>query len=101
MGDPKKNEALWRDRSPIFFVDNIRAPLILVAGGNDPRCPPDESQQVVDALKKNGRTCEFLLYKDEGHGFARLENNFDANRRIVAFLDRQLKASPELKASGR
>jgi dipeptidyl aminopeptidase/acylaminoacyl peptidase len=102
MGDPQKNEALWRDRSPIFFVDRIRAPLILVAGGNDPRCPPDESRQVVDALKKTGRTCEFLLYADEGHGFARLENNFDANRKIVAFLDRQLKAAaPELKAAGR
>lgn len=91
MGDPKQNEALYRDRSPIYFLDAIRAPLLLVAGKNDPRCPPDESQQVVSELKQRGRSCEFLLYPDEGHGFARLENLFDAYRRIVTFLERELK----------
>ena len=64
---------------------------MLVAGGNDPRCPPEESQQVADALKKRGADCEFLLYPDEGHGFARLENSFDAYRKIAAFLDRVLR----------
>ena len=93
MGDPQKNEALYRERSPIFFLDRVRAPLLLVAGKNDPRCPPEESQQVVDELKKQGRTCEFLLYEDEGHGFAKLENLFDAYRKVVAFLDRELKGS--------
>jgi dipeptidyl aminopeptidase/acylaminoacyl peptidase len=63
----------------------------LVAGKNDPRCPPDESRQVAEAMKKLGRTCEFLLYDDEGHGFARRENLFDAYRRVVQFLDRELK----------
>ena len=93
MGDPKKDEARLRDRSPLFFLDRVRAPLLLAAGGNDPRCPASESQQVVDALKKQGRTCEFLLYPDEGHGFARLENLFDAYTKIVAFLDRELKGA--------
>ena len=90
MGDPKTHDALFRDRSPIFAVDRIRAPLLLVAGGNDPRCPHEESEQVRDELKKRGRECEFLLYPDEGHGFARLENLFDAYRRIAAFLERSL-----------
>ena len=93
MGDPQKDAERLRDRSPINFLDRIRAPLLLAAGGNDPRCPPSESQQVVDALKKQGRTCEFLLYPDEGHGFAKLENLFDAYRKIVAFLDRELKGA--------
>ena len=97
MGDPKKNEALWRDRSPIFFVDKIRCPLMLVAGKHDPRCPPDEAQQVHDALKQRGVPCEFLLYDDEGHGFARRENMFDAYRKIAAFLDRTLR--PESAAA--
>jgi dipeptidyl aminopeptidase/acylaminoacyl peptidase len=91
MGDPKKNAALWRDRSPIFSVDRIRSPLMLVAGRHDPRCPPGESQQVHDALAKRGVGCEFLLYENEGHGFARRENLFDAYRRIAAFLDKTLK----------
>ncbi len=91
MGDPKQREALYRDRSPVFFVDRIRAPLLLAAGKNDPRCPPDESRQVVEALKQRGRSCEFLFYEDEGHGFARLENLFDAYRRVVTFLERELK----------
>jgi dipeptidyl aminopeptidase/acylaminoacyl peptidase len=91
MGDPVKDAARYRERSPIFALDRIRAPLMLVAGANDPRCPADESRQVAEAMKQSGRTCEFLLYEDEGHGFARRENLFDAYRRIVEFLDRTLK----------
>ncbi len=45
MGDPEKNKALFEDRSPIFFVDQIEAPLFLLAGGNDPRCPDEESSK--------------------------------------------------------
>ncbi len=92
MGDPEDPVARdrYRDRSPVFFLDAIRAPLMLVAGRNDPRCPPDESQQVHDALAARGTPCEFLLYEDEGHGFARRENMFDAYRRIAAFLDASL-----------
>ncbi len=88
MGDPADAEAAarYRDRSPIFFIDRITAPLMLVAGNNDPRCPADESQQVHDALAARGQACEFLLYGDEGHGFAKIENMFDAYRKIVGFL---------------
>src|SRR5262245_3203378 len=91
MGDPQKNQALLRDRSPAFFLDRIRAPLMLVAGDNDPRCPAEESQQVTEAMKKRGARCDFLLYKDEGHGFARIENQFDAYRKVVAFLGETLR----------
>lgn len=86
MGDPKTNKALYEDRSPIFFVDKIKAPLFLLAGGNDPRCPEEESQQVVDAVKKNGGSAELKVYKNEGHGFSRVENQIDAYRRVAEFL---------------
>jgi dipeptidyl aminopeptidase/acylaminoacyl peptidase len=86
MGDPVKNKALYEDRSPINFVDQIRAPLLLLAGGNDPRCPPDEAQQVADAVKKRGGTVQLKIYKDEGHGFARVENQIDAYQRVSDFL---------------
>ena len=86
MGDPVKNKALYEDRSPINFVDQIKAPLLLLAGGNDPRCPADESQQVADAVKKHGGTVQLKIYKDEGHGFARVENQIDAYQRVSDFL---------------
>ena len=86
MGDPEKNKELFHDRSPIFFVDQIKAPLLLLAGGNDPRCPKEEAQQVVDAVKKRGGIAEYKVYENEGHGFARVENQIDAYRRVSDFL---------------
>jgi len=86
MGDPEKNRALYEDRSPINFVDQIKAPLYLLAGGNDPRCPKEEAQQVVDAVKKRGGVAEYKVYENEGHGFARVENQIDAYKRVGDFL---------------
>jgi dipeptidyl aminopeptidase/acylaminoacyl peptidase len=86
MGDPKTNKALFEDRSPIFFVDKIKAPLLLLAGGNDPRCPKEETLQVADAVKKNGGVAEYKIYENEGHGFARVENQIDAYQRVSQFL---------------
>jgi dipeptidyl aminopeptidase/acylaminoacyl peptidase len=86
MGDPEKNKALFEDRSPIFFVDQIKAPLFLLAGGNDPRCPEEESKQVIDAIKKRGGVVEFKIYQNEGHGFARVGNQIDAYQRVSGFL---------------
>jgi dipeptidyl aminopeptidase/acylaminoacyl peptidase len=86
MGDPEKNKTLYEDRSPINFVDKIKAPLYLLAGGNDPRCPKEEAQQVVDAVKKRGGVAEYKVYENEGHGFARVENQIDAYKRVADFL---------------
>jgi dipeptidyl aminopeptidase/acylaminoacyl peptidase len=86
MGDSVKNKALYDERSPINFVDQIKAPLLLLAGGNDPRCPKEETQQVVDAIKKRGGTVDAKIYENEGHGFARVENQIDAYKRIADFL---------------
>jgi len=86
MGDLEKNKALYEDRSPINFVDQIKAPLYLLAGGNDPRCPKEEAQQVVDAVKKRGGVTEYKVYENEGHGFARVENQIDAYKRVADFL---------------
>jgi dipeptidyl aminopeptidase/acylaminoacyl peptidase len=86
MGDLVKNKALYEDRSPINFVDQIKAPLYLLAGGNDPRCPKSEAQQVMDAIKKRGGVVEYKVYENEGHGFARVENQIDAYKRVAEFL---------------
>jgi dipeptidyl aminopeptidase/acylaminoacyl peptidase len=86
MGDVVTNKALYEDRSPINFIDQIKAPLLLLAGGHDPRCPKSETQQVVDAIKKRGGTVEAKVYENEGHGFARVENQIDAYQRVADFL---------------
>ncbi|HMD16260.1 MAG TPA: S9 family peptidase [Terriglobales bacterium] len=86
MGDLEKNKALYEDRSPINFVDQIKAPLYLLAGGNDPRCPKEEAQQVVDSVKKRGGVVEYKVYENEGHGFAKVENQIDAYKRVADFL---------------
>ena len=86
MGDPKKNPELFRDRSPIFFVDKIKAPLLLLAGGHDPRCPKEETIQVADEIKKRGGVVDYKIYENEGHGFAKVENQIDAYQRVTDFL---------------
>jgi dipeptidyl aminopeptidase/acylaminoacyl peptidase len=86
MGDPVKKRTLYEERSPINFIDRIKAPLLLLAGGHDPRCPKSETLQVVDALKKRGATVDYKIYDNEGHGFARVENQIDAYKRVADFL---------------
>jgi dipeptidyl aminopeptidase/acylaminoacyl peptidase len=90
MGDPVKDKALWEDRSPINFIDRIKAPLLLIAGGNDPRCPKSEAQQVADAIKKRGGTAQLKIYEDEGHSFGRWENVIDHFKRVSDFLKVQV-----------
>jgi dipeptidyl aminopeptidase/acylaminoacyl peptidase len=90
MGDPVKDFELWHDRSPIFFVDRIRAPLLLLAGANDIRCPAEETEQTVEAIRQRGGIVEAKIYESEGHGFARRENEIDAFKRAVTFLQAYL-----------
>ena len=90
MGDPVKDHDRWHAMSPIFFVDRITAPVQLFAGGADPRCPPNEAEQVRDALQKRGRYVELHLYPDEGHGFRKIENRVDAYSKRAQFFDRYL-----------
>jgi len=91
MGDPVHHRALYEDRSPIHFIDRIRAPLLILAGANDPRCPKEESDQVVEAIRKRGGIVEYKFYENEGHGFSRIENAIDSFKKTVAFLDKYLR----------
>jgi dipeptidyl aminopeptidase/acylaminoacyl peptidase len=86
MGDPMKDKARLQERSPINFVDQIKAPLLLLAGGNDPRCPRTEAEQVASAIKKRKGVVELKVYENEGHGFAKVENQIDAYTRVAEFL---------------
>ncbi len=88
--------SLTRDRefleaaSPLTHVGQIRAPLFVIHGRNDPRVPVTEAEQLVDNLTRRGIRTTLCIYEDEGHGLARLENRLDAYPRAVAFLDEVL-----------
>jgi dipeptidyl aminopeptidase/acylaminoacyl peptidase len=86
MGDPVENKALYEDRSPINFIDRIKCPILLIAGGNDVRDPRGESEQVAAAIKKNGGFVQIKIYENEGHQFSRIENQIDSWQRVSDFL---------------
>jgi dipeptidyl aminopeptidase/acylaminoacyl peptidase len=90
MGDPRTDEALLRAASPLFSADKIKVPLLIGQGANDPRVKQAESEQIVAAIEKNGGGVTYVLYPDEGHGFARPENRIDFNARAESFLGRCL-----------
>jgi len=86
MGDPQKNPDLFRERSPFFFVDQVQAPLLLLAGAEDPRSPKEETLQVAEAIRKRGGVADYRIYENEGHDLARVENQIDAFKRVTNFL---------------
>jgi dipeptidyl aminopeptidase/acylaminoacyl peptidase len=89
-GSLERDRALLESMSPIHKAGEITAPLMVVHGKNDPRVPVGEAEQIVERVKGNGGTVEYLLYQDEGHGLAKLKNRLDAYPKIIAFLDRHL-----------
>lgn len=76
--------------SPLTHIDNVRAPLIIIHGANDPRVPLSEAEQVAAAVRATGAECEMHVYDDEGHGLAKLHNKLHAYPRVIDFLARHL-----------
>ena len=74
MGDPETEPDFLASRSPLSKADRIRVPLLIAQGANDPRVPPAESEQLVAALKANGIAHHYVVFPDEGHGFAKPHN---------------------------
>ncbi len=74
VGDPEKEPEFLESRSPLTRVNEIQCPLLIAQGANDPRVKQAESEQIVAALRQRGKPVEYLLFEDEGHGFARPEN---------------------------
>jgi len=91
MGSLATNLALMRERSPLFRVEAIRAPLLILQGDNDPRVPLAESRQITAAIRRRHGVVDLVVYPGEGHGFHRREDQLDSMRRAVEFLDRYVK----------
>jgi dipeptidyl aminopeptidase/acylaminoacyl peptidase len=91
LGDPEKDSAVYDNSSPIKYIRNEKAPLLVLQGENDIRVPKEEADQVVALLKQEGRTVEVHYYPQEGHGFAKRENQIDAVKRMVGWFDKYIK----------
>lgn len=89
INDPADRE-FFRTISPITHVANVRAPVMVIHGANDPRDPVTESDTYVRRIRQQGGTAEYLRYPDEGHGVRKLSNRIIMGRRIAAFLERHL-----------
>ncbi len=90
VGNPDADADLLRSRSPVFHVDKIVAPLMVIQGVNDPRVNVNESEQIVEALRNRGVDVEYIANADEGHGFHNEENRIDVHRAIERFLSKYL-----------
>jgi dipeptidyl aminopeptidase/acylaminoacyl peptidase len=97
VGDPRTPEGLQllKDRSPLYKADQIRKPLLIGQGANDPRVKQAESDQIVSAMKAKGIPVTYVLFPDEGHGFARPENNMAFNAIAEGFLAKCLGGRAE------
>lgn len=90
VGNPDTEEEFLKSRSPLFKVDQIKIPLLIAQGANDPRTKQAESEQIVEAMKSKGIAYEYMLFPDEGHGFAKPENRLKFYAAAERFLAKHL-----------
>jgi dipeptidyl aminopeptidase/acylaminoacyl peptidase len=90
VGDPYTEEEFLMSRSPITYVDNIKAPLFVIQGANDPRVVKPESDQIVERLRARGVDVRYDVYEDEGHGFTKRTNELKAMKDTAEFLELHL-----------
>lgn len=95
IGDLEKEEDFLKERSPLFKAGAITRPLLIGQGANDPRVKVAESDQIVEAMRKNGKPVEYVLYPDEGHGFVRPENRLHFFALTEQFLAKHLGGRAE------
>ncbi|MBC7348483.1 MAG: S9 family peptidase [Candidatus Aminicenantes bacterium] len=97
VGDPRTEEGrkLLEERSPLTYVDRIKKPLLIGQGANDPRVKQTESDQIVKAMQEKNIPVTYVLYSDEGHGFARPENRLSFFAVSELFLARHLGGRAE------
>ena len=93
IGDPTTELEMLKAASPLFHADKIRRPLIVLQGKNDPRVILPESDEIVEAVKKNNVPVEYVVFDNEGHGFTKKVNEIRANKAILDFLDKHLRGN--------
>jgi dipeptidyl aminopeptidase/acylaminoacyl peptidase len=95
VGNPETEREFLESRSPLFKVDEMKIPMLIAQGANDPRVKQAESEQIVAAMKEKGIDHEYLLFEDEGHGFVRPENRLKFYAAAEDFLAKHLGGRAE------
>ncbi|MGN0032553.1 MAG: S9 family peptidase [Candidatus Limimorpha sp.] len=90
VGNPEEDHEMMKTNSPIFNVDKIKTPLFIAQGKNDPRVNKNESDQMVEALRKRGIDVDYMVKDNEGHGFSNEENKFEFYNAMELFLKKHL-----------
>ncbi len=90
VGDPETEEEFLLERSPITYVESVRAPLLVLQGAQDPRVVKPESDQMVERLRELGREVEYVVFDDEGHGFTKRANQIHGARLAADWLEGHL-----------
>jgi len=91
LGDPVKDRAIYEASSPLKYIRNETAPLLVMQGVNDIRVPKEEAEQVVSILKAEGRTVDAIYFPEEGHGFVKREHQEEEMNRAVEWLQKYLQ----------
>ncbi|GGG07456.1 peptidase S9 [Dokdonia pacifica] len=92
MGDPHTEDSIRLKKiSPLFHTDKVTKPLLVLQGAQDPRVLQVESDEIVEGVRQNGVPVEYVLFEDEGHGFVKKENQIEATKKVIEFLDQYLK----------
>ena len=94
IGNPETEKDFLQATSPLFHTDQIKRPLLVLQGANDPRVIKPESDDIVAAVKKNGVPVEYVVFPDEGHGFTKKKNQIEGWGAVLKFLDRYLRGAP-------
>jgi dipeptidyl aminopeptidase/acylaminoacyl peptidase len=90
VGDPEEDAEMLRERSPLTYIDDVKAPLLVIQGAKDPRVVKPESDQLVEKLRSLGRDVDYVVFDDEGHGFTKRQNELKAYRTSAEWLERYL-----------
>jgi len=92
LGDPTTKDSIRLKKiSPLFHAENVKNPIMVLQGANDPRVLQVESDEIVEAVKANNVPVEYMVFDDEGHGFIKKENEIKGYRQILSFLDKYLR----------
>jgi len=99
IGNPDTEEEFLKSRSPLFKVDQIKIPMLVAQGACDPRVKQDEAEQIVEAMRKGGIDYRYMLFPDEGHGFAKPGNRLKFYAAAEKFLAKYLGGRYEAAAA--
>jgi dipeptidyl aminopeptidase/acylaminoacyl peptidase len=93
VGDPKSDRALLEERSPRTYIDSVSAPMLVIQGKNDPRVIEQESRDVVERLREQGKTVDYLMFENEGHDVLKYENRVTCYNAITDFFRQHLNST--------